>query len=194
MNKNLRMILFLMITATICTLILSTANYAFEKASEIFNIRLYKAILDEYEIPVENEEAIKSTFLENFDKNKIGNTIYYISKTKNKNSVVFKAEGPGLWSRIEILIAVDANFENMLWLDVQAQAETPGLGGRISEEEFQNRFNGVEIRPELKIVKFASGSNEVDAVTGASMTSNFLEKIINTGIKELDQAFGREKN
>lgn len=186
------MLLFLMIMATICTLLLGSANIAFQKASAIFDRRLYKIILEKFEIPF-SEDEIEENFSANFDTQKIGNTVYYIAKDQNQQFVIFKAQGPGLWSIIEVLIAVSPDFERMEWLSVLAQAETPGLGGRIAEEAFQERFNGVEIRPELRIVKFASGSNEVDAVTGASMTSAALEKIINNAVNELDQAFDREQ-
>lgn len=190
-TKEGQMLLFLMIVATLCTLLLGSANLAFQKASEIFNRRLYKVILEKYEISF-TENEIEAVFSANFETKKFGNTIYYIAKDPQHKSMVFKAQGAGLWSVIELLIAVSPDFERMEWLRVLAQAETPGLGGRIAEEEFQARFHGVEIRPELRIVKFASGSNEVDAVTGASMTSTAVERIINQAIKELDQAFNRE--
>ena len=189
--KQYKIVIFLMVVASICTLLLSTANYAYEKASDIFNVRLYKTILDLFEIPAQ-EEQIRSIFNDNFEIKKIGNTLYYISKTVDSGTILFKTEGPGLWSVIEILLAVDPSFETLYGLRVLAQAETPSLGGRIAEVEFQERFRGVEIRPELRIVKFASAVNEVDAVTGASKTSEALEKIINSSIKDLDRDFGRE--
>jgi Na+-transporting NADH:ubiquinone oxidoreductase subunit C len=189
--KQYKIVIFLMIVASICTLLLSTANYAYEKASEIFSVRLYKTILDLFQIPAQ-EEQIRSVFYDNFEIKKIGNTLYYISKTVNTGTIVYKTEGPGLWSVIEILLAVDPSFETLYGLRILAQAETPGLGGRIAEVEFQERFRGVEIRPELRIVKFASAVNEVDAVSGASKTSEALEKIINSSIEDLDRVFGRE--
>ena len=180
-----------MILASICTLLLSTANFAFEKASEVFNIRLYAVILDLFEIPAAEEE-IALAFEQNFEKREMGGKDYYISTNKVPGTVVFKSDGPGLWSTIEILLAVNPDFETLYGFRVLAQAETPGLGGRISEIEFQERFRGVEIRPELRIVKFASGANEVDSITGASKTGEALEKLINRSIHELDSALGRE--
>lgn len=186
--KNVRMIIFLLIISSLCTGLLTGAQQAYEKASAVFNVRLYKTILDLFEIPA-GEEEITEIFSENFETREIGKRVYYISKTKEAGAVVFKADGPGLWSRIEILLAVYPDFEKLYGMRVLAQAETPGLGGRITELEFQERFSGVEIRPELRIVKFASAANEVDAITGASMTAKSLERIVNRGIREMDQAF-----
>lgn len=189
-TKEARMLLFLMSVATLCTVLLGTANLAFQKASAMFDRRLYAVILEQYRIAFQETE-IEAVFAANFDSQKVGNTTYYAAKAPRPASVVFKAQGPGLWSVIELLIAVSPDAERLEWLRVLAQAETPGLGGRIAEEEFQQRFRGVAIRPALRVVKFASAPNDVDAVTGASMTSTAVEKIINNAIREFDLAFDR---
>jgi Na+-transporting NADH:ubiquinone oxidoreductase subunit NqrC len=182
------MILFLVILSTVCTVMLSGAQLAYDRAAAMFNVRLYGVILDLFEIEAP-EDMIEQVFMENFDVTTVGNTIYYTSKSKEPGTVVFKAEGPGLWSRIEVLLAVTADGEKLYGMRVLSQAETPGLGGRISEIEFQESFRGVEIRPQLEIVKFASQPNEVDAITGASRTAQSLEKIINNGVAGMDKAF-----
>lgn len=186
--KHWKMILFLVILSTVCTLLLSGGQLAYDKAAAMFNVRLHRVILDMLEIEAA-EEMTEQVFMENFDIRTVGNTIYYISKIEEPGTVIFKSEGPGLWSRIEVLLAVTDDHEKLYGLRVLSQAETPGLGGRISEIEFQESFKGVEIRPQLEIVKFASQPNEVDAITGASRTSRSLQKIINKGVAEMDKAF-----
>jgi len=76
---------------------------------------------------------------------------------------------------------------------ILSQAETPGLGGRIVEQAFLNSFEEAEIRPQLKLVKFSTKPNEVDAISGATKTSNFLEVIVNKAVVKMDQSF-REDN
>ena len=186
--KPVRMILFLLILSTICTLMLSGAQLAYNKAAAVFNVRLYGTILELFGIPA-GENEIEEVFAENFETREIGGTVYYISKAKEKGTVVFKTGGAGLWSRIDLLLAVHPDGERLYGLRVIAQAETPGLGGRIAELEFQERFRDAGIRPELRIVKFASAQNEVDAVTGASLTSKSLERIINKAVVEMDKVF-----
>lgn len=189
-TKEARMLLFLMALATLCTLLLGSANLAFQKASAIFDRRLYRVILEQSEIPFEETE-VEAAFATHFETRKIGNTTYYVAADPEERIIVFKTHGPGLWSTIELLLAVSPDLERIEWLTVLAQAETPGLGGRIAEGEFQQRFRGVELRPQVKVVKFASGPNEIDAITGASMTSTAVEKIINHAVRELDLAFDR---
>jgi len=186
--KNLRMIIFLMIISTVCVLLLSGANLVYERASEVFNVRLFGVILNLFDIEA-GEDQIKKVFTENFNTRIVGGKTYYISENKDKGVIVFKTQGPGLWSTIELVVGIYPDFENLYGIRVVSQAETPGLGGRIVEPEFQARFKNVEIKPSLRIVKFASGPNEVDAVTGASKTSKALEVIINKAIAEAEQAF-----
>ena len=187
--KHLRIILFLTVTATLCTLLLGGAQIGYERAAVIFNIRLYATILDLFGIGAEPDE-VEAVFMENFETRTVGSTTYYVSKRTDPGAVVFKTEGAGLWSRIEVLLAVAPGLEKLVGMRVIAQAETPGLGGRIAELEFQERFRGVEIRPRLRVVRVAAQPNEVDAITGATATVRALEKIINRGLEEMDRAVG----
>lgn len=190
--KTLRTVLFLMILSTFCTLLLATGNFAYGKFSAVFNVRLYATILDMFGIDTP-EDRTEEVFLENFEPVTVGDTVYYKSiGNVFPGAVVFKHDGPGLWSNIEILLAVDESREKLHKMRVLSQAETPGLGARIVEEEFLAQFDDVEIRPELRIVKFSSRPNEVDAVSGATNTSNYLQVIINKGIKKMDSAIGQE--
>lgn len=186
--KSMRIILFLVVLGSLCTMLLAGAQLGYERASAIFNVRLYATILDLFGIEAAEEE-IEQVFSDNFETRTVGATTYYISTRIEKGTVVYKTMGAGLWSQIELLLAVSPGFEKLYGLRVISQAETPGLGGRITEIEFQERFRGVDIRPELRVVKFAAGPNEVDAITGASITSRSIEKIINRSIVEFDQAF-----
>jgi Na+-transporting NADH:ubiquinone oxidoreductase subunit C len=191
-KSELKMTLFLLATTTVCTLVLTGANLAYQRASSIFNIRLYATILDLFEIPQENSD-VEELFSEHFESIPAGGGIFYRSKQKNPGTLVFKSEGPGLWSQIDLLLAVNPDRESLYGLRVISQAETPGLGGRIAEEDFQAAFAGVDIRPKLRVVKFAMTGNEVDAISGATRTSTAVEQIINQGIGHLDRAVPAEE-
>jgi len=191
MKSETRMTVFLLITTTVCTLLLAGANLAYEKASFVFNIRLYATILELFEIPVA-EDNVEAVFEDHFETVQSGGTTYYRATKKRPGTIVFKSEGSGLWSRIELLLAVNPNHQTLYGMRVLSQAETPGLGGRIGEPEFQAQFNGAEVRPKLGVVKFAIAGNQVDAVSGATKTSDAVESIVNAGIEGMDRAFGEE--
>jgi Na(+)-translocating NADH:ubiquinone oxidoreductase C subunit len=91
---------------------------------------------------------------------------------------------------ISLFICVDPDLETVKGIEVLDHAETPGLGGRMTEEKFKKQFVGKKLKPKLSIVRGRKtiGSNEVHAITGASYTSKGIEDIIN----EAMQAFWRE--
>ena len=66
------------------------------------------------------------------------------------------------------------------------QEETPGLGGRIAESDFLGRFETKEVFPRLIIQSpgKASGNNEIDGITGATLSCKAFEEILNSEIKK----------
>jgi len=182
--KDFRMVVFLLILFTICTLLLTGGKLAYDKASAVFNRRLYAEILNLYDYKY-NEETVEADFAGRFNTVESGSRVFYVEKNPERKTVVFTTEGPGLWSQIEILLAVEPDKDELLGLRVLSQGETPGLGGRISEKAFQDSFTGLYIKPEVKVVKFATRANEVDAISGATKTSQALEVLINSGLEDL---------
>jgi Na+-transporting NADH:ubiquinone oxidoreductase subunit C len=71
------------------------------------------------------------------------------------------------------------------------QEETPGLGGEIASSKFRGQFKGKLIVGEdgnPGIIISSSGDpapNKVDAITGATMTCNKVQMILNEVIKSI---------
>ena len=86
---------------------------------------------------------------------------------------------------ISLFICVSPDLETVKGIEVLDHAETPGLGGRMTEDEFKRQFVGKKLKPKISIVrgKERVESNEVHAITGASYTSKGIENIINEAMK-----------
>ncbi len=82
---------------------------------------------------------------------------------------------------ISLFICVGPDLETIKGIEVLDHTETPGLGGRMTEEGFKRQFVGKKLKPRLSLVRGREtvGPNEVHAITGASYTSKGIEKIIN---------------
>lgn len=100
-----------------------------------------------------------------------------------------KVAGPGLWGTIRAILAVDQSVERIEGFQIVSHNETPGLGGRIDEAWFQTQFRGEKIGPQGIVVRQGSGkgdpdpdNSQVDAVTGASRTSQSIQEIVNKEI------------
>lgn len=93
----------------------------------------------------------------------------------------FPIEGPGLWGRMSGYAAVDAEGTNLLGMDLPVQNETPGLGGRITEAWFKEQFRNIPLKDsgEDSFIFKPAPEGNVDAITGATQTSEFVRKLLN---------------
>ncbi len=107
---------------------------------------------------------------------------YYTDNTLR--SIALRIDGMGFWGEISALIALKPDLKTIDGLTIISHNETPGLGAKITEPEFLSKFHNKKFLPEIKIKKEALADNEIDAITGATQTSNALEKIINDDIRE----------
>jgi Na+-transporting NADH:ubiquinone oxidoreductase subunit C len=106
--------------------------------------------------------------------------------TKAGREVVFIFGGSGLWGPINGAIAFKGDLKTIKGITIIHQEETPGLGGRIGEPEFLDRFKNKRVFPELLIQSpgKASRDNEIDGITGATLSCKALEEILNSESKK----------
>jgi electron transport complex protein RnfG len=108
---------------------------------------------------------------------------------KNNNSLGYALpyEGNGFQGKIRLILGVDKSLTNLLGLQVLEQVETPGLGSKIIETEFTKQFKNLLTKPEIIWVKGVSpdSPNEIQAITGATISSKAVVKIINDGLSKL---------
>jgi len=98
--------------------------------------------------------------------------------------------GNGLWGTITGIIGFSESLDRIIGLDIISHNETPGLGGRIDEKWFKEQFRGEKIGSKGIIVAKGTGKPDtdknnsiVDGITGASLTSSSMAKIVNGEIK-----------
>ncbi len=122
----------------------------------------------------------------------VGNQIVYRALDADGSTVgwVLPAGGQGFADRIELLIGLDREARAITGLYVLQQNETPGLGNRITEKEFRQRFAGQSAQAPLSVVKGrVGGAGEVEAVTGATVSSQSVVGIVNGAVAQ----FRRER-
>ncbi|MBU5454057.1 RnfABCDGE type electron transport complex subunit G [Caproiciproducens sp. MSJ-32] len=120
-----------------------------------------------------------------------GSNIKEIYEAVKGNEVighVIKFTSKGFHGDIDFAIAISE--DEITGLKVMAHNETPGLGAKITEVEFTERFRNKPIKEYLKLVKVEpSSDNEVQAVTGATVSStatiNGINEVIEFYLKEI---------
>ena len=91
---------------------------------------------------------------------------------------VIPMQGNGLWGPISGYLAIAADGSTIIGANFDHKSETPGLGGEITTENFQSQFSGKKIMENGHIVPI-----EVDAITGATKTSNGVKEMIDNTLK-----------
>lgn len=91
-------------------------------------------------------------------------------------------EGPGFQDTIRLLYGYIPEKRMISGMQVLESRETPGLGDKIfKDQEFVANFRKLAVEPQIVTVKKGkkSAPNEVEAITGATISSNAIVKIIN---------------
>ncbi len=119
---------------------------------------------------------------------------------KELKGYAIRFAGMGVWGPVEGLLAVTPDLEHTMGLVIIAQAETPGLGGRIADPVFTEPFfDGLLVaRPEegdrfIIIGGMAPDHQEsrrrhVEAITGATQTSLAMGRMINQRLRAFHRA------
>lgn len=93
-------------------------------------------------------------------------------------------EGNGFQGKIRIMIGLSSDMKKLTMYEILEQSETPGLGTKILEDPFKKQFNGLTVEPEIKWVKGKAPStpNEIQTITGATISSKSVVAIINNAL------------
>jgi len=100
---------------------------------------------------------------------------------------VFQAEGSGFADKIRLVVGVDPQFNTMQGFGVLFSNETPGFGDRMKGPEFRDQFAGAPAGG--LVVKKTGDRGTIDAdivaMTGATVTSDAVVKIVNNFIDQI---------
>lgn len=108
----------------------------------------------------------------------------------NRIGVAMIASGPGYQNVIELMIGVNMNTENIYGIKILTHEETPGLGARITSNEYKENYNDKPFG-EYNVVKSDPQSElEVEAIAGATISSKSVAKIVESAVDQIQEAYG----
>ena len=94
--------------------------------------------------------------------------IYLATKQSEIVGYVLNVMPNGYGGPIEILVGINNDLV-VTGVDLLSHSETPGFGANASKPEFIEQYIGAE--GEMSVTKNAPGAGEVQAITGATITS-----------------------
>lgn len=113
----------------------------------------------------------------------------------------FPISGKGLWSTIYGYLALEGDLATIAGTTFYRHGETPGLGGEVEADWFQNNFKGKKVvsngqRVRFEVVKgkvadkYPQGNDHaVDGISGATLTGNGVTRFINATIDKYESYF-----
>lgn len=110
--------------------------------------------------------------------------------------VVIPVRGYGLWGTLFGYLALESDFETVAGLGFYSHKETPGLGGEVDNPNWKAQWEGVRLfddsgDPAIRLVKTrsaqtsAQADHEVDALSGATLTTKGVEHLVRFWTGEL---------
>ncbi|WP_136247621.1 Na(+)-translocating NADH-quinone reductase subunit C [Halomonas borealis] len=113
-------------------------------------------------------------------------TIYLVGDADDPEQVILPVRGQGLWGLMRGYLAVRGDGNTIEGITFYSHGETPGLGGEVDNPRWKAQWDGKEIfadgesvQPDIALVKGgASDATEVDALSGASLTSKGVTNLL----------------
>ncbi len=194
MNKQ-SLIYTIVFTFAVCFVfvaILAVANdLTAEQVRQNQIVAQQRAVLNAMGISYQSDEEVLSLF-EDVEQDEIDGTIVYITEKDGNRIYAMSFRGSGLWGPIVGILAMDSSLENIFGIEIISHEETPGLGGRITEDQWKEQFRDRPV-PEgsIEVVRGGStGDGQVAAITGATGTSNSMERILNNAMQRFRELLG----
>jgi Na+-transporting NADH:ubiquinone oxidoreductase subunit C len=103
-----------------------------------------------------------------------------------ENLIIIPVEGKGLWGPIFGYVSLKSDMNTIYGVNFDHKGETPGLGAEINTSEFESQFRGKKLFDDndfisVQVVKGGAREGDihgVDAISGGTITSKGLEKMI----------------
>jgi len=152
------------------------ANVALDTEKQILNSLNLRGLSDD-EAHATYEKVVK------FDE---AQNVYVCTLENGDVKYVLPLKGQGMWGGISCFLAIDDDKNTVYGAYFNHESETAGLGAEIKDNaDWQAKFQGKKIFADetketlaLSVEKAVNNETTVDAVTGATVTSTAVSKML----------------
>lgn len=118
-------------------------------------------------------------------------SVYLVKNPQGEvTRIVLPVHGSGLWNLMYGMLAIDNDGNTVRELVYYDQKETPGLGGEVQNPEWKAKWDGKKLFKDgevaIDVKKGADASNPytIDALSGATLTSNGVQNTLDYWLGE----------
>lgn len=175
-KETLKLGLILLIIASVTGFILAGAYSITKVPIENQNIKTNKEAMKEL---ITNAEDFKK--VEGVSEKNILEVNEGVANSKTVGYTI-KVTSKGYSGEIQMMVGISTEGK-VKGIKILSQSETPGLGANAVEPKFSGQYKDKSIETSLEVVKHAvSKPNEIEAMTGATITSKAVTKGVNEAI------------
>lgn len=183
-------VLVMVVLTGVLVFILALLNASTAERVELLeetNLRTSILYVFQIDVDTDDPEEIEVIFNENVEEEEIeGMRIFTYNENGEALAYAFPFNGSGLWGSIEGYAGITTDLTELIGVVFVDHEETPGLGGRIDELEFREQFRDIDLTDEeggdYIVTRPTSGGN-IDAIAGATQTSNSVVNMLNDDIQ-----------
>ena len=190
------------VVVIIVAVLLALANQSLKPRQEA-NILLdkQKQILGALKVDFSQADPAEVYYTLVQDTLRYGEQEVYVANLNGAVKYILPLSGKGLWGGIGGYLALDEDKNTIYGVNFNHESETPGLGAKIVEPEFRSQFEGKHIRNAegavvsvavLKAGKHAEGQEQVDAISGATITSSGVSTMLEVNLGEYAEFLNQE--
>ena len=157
---------------------LTKGPIAYQKRLEV--LRAIKTVLPPYDNEPDRDMVKLPMGIDKKGK-EIQGVFYRGRKGGRLNGVAFKVTSPeGYGGNIEVMVGLLPKG-TIHGIEVLSHLETPGLGAKIREAKFKDRFKNRNLSNTMWAVKKDAG--DIDGITGATISSRAVIKALKEGLQ-----------
>jgi len=128
--------------------------------------------------------------------------VFIASPDDGEKITILPLEGKGLWGPVYGYISLKSDMNTTYGVNFDHKGETPGLGAEINTNAFEGMFQGKKLFEDGKFVSIQvvkggakpGDSHGVDAISGGTITSKGLEKMLVDCISKYNDYLIKNKN
>jgi Na+-transporting NADH:ubiquinone oxidoreductase subunit C len=164
-------------------------------------------IINEYVVNVKGEKVEGDAFNTDLKKERAKSRedmvlpVFECNTTEGMKYVL-PVRGAGLWGPIWGYIAINEDMNTIYGANFDHQGETPGLGAEIATSIFEDPFVGKKLFDEsgklvsitvAKVGEMAPAEHKVDGISGGTITSKGLEKMLLDDFSKYEEFLKKKK-
>jgi len=128
--------------------------------------------------------------------------VFKAASEKGDKLTILPVQGTGLWGPIFGYVSVESDMNTIYGVTFDHTGETPGLGAEINTTSFESMFPGKKLYEADKFVSIGvikggakpDDVHGVDAISGGTITSKGLEKMLQDCIVKYDDYLLKNRN